>query len=383
MQLSDRDAERMLLEGVTALRSGDAATARARFAAVTDAGRADGQSLILLAMACRGQGDRAAEEATLDTLLRLEPRTVRGRIMKGDCRVEAGDEGSALGFYSSALQIADGQELPADLMAELRRVEAAVATLKSSRLAKREATLVAQGLPPEQRSDRFQASLDILSGAKQIFLQEPTGYYFPGLPQIQFFDLGDQPWVKEVEAATDAIRDELETLLTAGGDGFRPYLRSDANRPRLDDERLQDSMDWSALFLCENGETFDDAIARCPLTWDAVQAAPLPRMANSPTVMFSWLRPGARIAPHTGTHNTRLTCHLPLIVPPGCGFRVGNEVREWQVGKLMVFDDSIEHEAWNESGEDRLVLIFDIWRPELSEQERREVGALFYASSLE
>ncbi|WP_324806566.1 aspartyl/asparaginyl beta-hydroxylase domain-containing protein [Sphingomonas sp. LY29] len=383
MQLSDRDAERMLLEGVTALRSGDAATARARFAAVIDAGRADGQSLILLAMACRGQGDRAAEEATLDTLLRLEPRTVRGRIMKGDCRVEAGDEGSALGFYSSALQIADGQELPADLMAELRRVEAAVATLKSSRLAKREETLVAQGLPPEQRSDRFRASLDILSGAKQIFLQEPTGYYFPGLPQIQFFDLGDQPWVKEVEAATDAIRAELDALLTAGRDGFRPYLRSDANRPRLDDERLQDSMDWSALFLCENGETFDDAIAQCPHTWDTVQAAPLPRMTNSPTVMFSWLRPGAKIAPHTGTHNTRLTCHLPLIVPPGCGFRVGNEVREWQVGKLMVFDDSIEHEAWNESGKNRLVLIFDIWRPELSEQERREVGALFYASSLE
>ena len=89
------------------------------------------------------------------------------------------------------------------------------------------------------------------------------------------------------------------------------------------------------------------------------------------------LRAGARIQPHNGQFNTRLTCHLPLIVPSGCRFRVGNEVREWERGKLLIFDDSIEHEAWNQSSEDRFILIFDIWRPELSEQERREVTAYF------
>jgi aspartyl/asparaginyl beta-hydroxylase (cupin superfamily) len=98
--------------------------------------------------------------------------------------------------------------------------------------------------------------------------------------------------------------------------------------------------------------------------------------------MFSLLRPGARITPHTGTHNTRLTCHLPLIVPPDCGFRVGNETREWEEGKLLIFDDAIEHEAWNSSDRDRLILIFDIWRPELSEQEKREIGALFRGPAL-
>ena len=103
----------------------------------------------------------------------------------------------------------------------------------------------------------------------------------------------------------------------------------------------------------------------------------MPRVANQPTAMFSLLRAGARIAPHSGMFNTRLICHLPLIVPPRCGFRVGNEVREWEEGKLLIFDDTIEHEAWNESDQDRVVLIFDIWRPELSEQEQREVGALF------
>jgi aspartyl/asparaginyl beta-hydroxylase (cupin superfamily) len=77
--------------------------------------------------------------------------------------------------------------------------------------------------------------------------------------------------------------------------------------------------------------------------------------------------------------NARLICHLPLIVPPGCGFRVGNEVRQWEEGKLLIFDDTIEHEAWNDSNEDRVVLIFDIWRPELSEAERGAVAAMFEA----
>jgi aspartyl/asparaginyl beta-hydroxylase (cupin superfamily) len=94
-------------------------------------------------------------------------------------------------------------------------------------------------------------------------------------------------------------------------------------------------------------------------------------------VMFSLLAPGARIMPHTGMFNTRLVCHLPLIVPPDCGFRVGNAVREWEEGRLMVFDDSIEHEAWNDSDRDRVVLIFDIWRPDLTARERGELAALF------
>jgi aspartyl/asparaginyl beta-hydroxylase (cupin superfamily) len=77
--------------------------------------------------------------------------------------------------------------------------------------------------------------------------------------------------------------------------------------------------------------------------------------------------------------NSRLICHLPLIVPPGCWLRVGNETREWDDGKLLIFDDSIEHEARNPSGEMRIVLIFDIWRPELSAGEREGISAIFDA----
>jgi aspartyl/asparaginyl beta-hydroxylase (cupin superfamily) len=383
MQLSNQEAERLVREGVDALRQGRAGDARARLETVTQTGRANGQIWLLLAAACRAEEDPAAEEAALDKLLALEPRLVRGLVMKGDCRFKAGDERAALGFYKSALLVADGQQLPNDLLGELRRAEAAVQQMETRVSEQRESSLSARGLPPELRSPRFQQSLDILAGRKRIYAQEPTAYFFPGLPQIQFYDPGEFSWAEAVEAATPTIRQEIEALLAEGTRGFRPYIQSDTNRPRLDENRLLDSSDWSALFLCENGRMSEEVIARCPRTWEAVQAAPLPRINNSPTAMFSLLRAGARIAAHTGMLNTRLTCHLPLIVPEKCGFRVGNEVREWEEGKLLIFDDTIEHEAWNESDQDRVVLIFDIWRPELSEQEKREVGLLLAGSAIE
>jgi tetratricopeptide (TPR) repeat protein len=377
MQLTNQDAEKLIREGAEALRQGRAAEARERFERVTQTGRANAQIWLLLATACRMAGDNAGSEAAADQLLALEPRAVRGHIIKADCRAAAGDDLGALTFYTSALFAAKDERLPDDLLAEIRRAEAAVAELKARFEAQREELFAARGLPVATRSPRFQQSLDILSGRKRVFVQEPTGYYFPGLPQIQYFDPADFAWVPAVEAATDAIRAEIAPVLAEGAGGFRPYIQTDPNRPRLDDNRLADSKDWSALFLCENGRLSDEVIARCPATWAAVQAAPLPHIANSPTVMFSWLRAGARITPHTGTHNTRLVCHLPLIVPPNCRFRVGNEVREWAEGKLLIFDDTIEHEAWNDSAEDRMLLIFDIWRPELSDQEQREIDALF------
>jgi aspartyl/asparaginyl beta-hydroxylase (cupin superfamily) len=382
MQLSNQEAERLVRDGVAALQQGRAADARTHFESVTQTGRANGQIWMLLAMACRSAGDRAGEEAALDQMLALEPRAIRAHIMKGDCRLEAGDELAALSLYTGALMLAKGEHLSADLLSEVQRAENAAVELKRGFEGKRDAILANAGFPPDKRSARFQQSLDIMTGKKQLFLQEPTGYYFPGLPQIQYFDTSEFDWVPAVEAATDAIRAEIEPLLAAGAEGFRPYIQAEHNRPRLDENQLLDNADWSAFFLCENGREFEERIALCPETWKAVQQAPLPRIPHSPTVMFSLLRPGARITPHTGTHNTRLTCHLPLIVPEGCRFRVGNEVREWEVGKLLIFDDAIEHEAWNDSDRDRLVLIFDIWRPELSEQEKLEIGALFSGPAL-
>ena len=85
------------------------------------------------------------------------------------------------------------------------------------------------------------------------------------------------------------------------------------------------------------------------------------------------------IPPHVGVTNSRLVCHLPLIVPDGCWFRVGAETRHWHPGEAFVFDDTIEHEAMNPSNELRIVFIFDIWHPDLSTVEREAVTALIEA----
>jgi len=121
--------------------------------------------------------------------------------------------------------------------------------------------------------------------------------------------------------------------------------------------------------------------ALCPRTFAAISEIPLCRIdQRTPSVLFSLLRPGARIPPHHGFTNARLICHLPLIVPPQCALRVGNETRSWTEGEVVLFDDSIEHEAWNSSNEPRIVMIFDVWRPELSAEERDLVAAVLAAA---
>lgn len=92
------------------------------------------------------------------------------------------------------------------------------------------------------------------------------------------------------------------------------------------------------------------------------------------------LRPGQRIEPHTGFLNCRLIVHLSLLTPPGCSFRFGNETRYCQRGKAWVFNDTIEHEAFNPTGQTRVILLFEIWRPELSADEQRLISALLEAS---
>lgn len=377
MSISNDEAIELVRRGAELLQQGHAPEARACFERITQTGRANSQIWMLQATASRHMGDAEAEEAAIDQVLVMEPRLIRAHIMKADCRSKHGDSRGALEFYESALLHAGTQQIPDDLHTEMLRVEQVVEQWRSRADADREALLNTQGLVREARSARFQESIDILAGRKQIFFQQPTGYFFPRLAQIQFFEREAFDWVEAVESQTAVIREELYAMLAGHQDGFRPYLHGDPNRARLDDNRLLDSPDWSALFLCENGQENAAMIARCPRTWEAMRAAPMPAMANTPTVMFSLLRPGARIAPHTGMFNTRLICHLPLIVPPGCGFRVGNETREWEEGKLIIFDDTIEHEAWNGSDSDRVVLIFDVWRPELSAKERMEITALF------
>jgi aspartyl/asparaginyl beta-hydroxylase (cupin superfamily) len=158
-------------------------------------------------------------------------------------------------------------------------------------------------------------------------------------------------------------------------------VQADADRPFFDGHGMLGDPGWSAFYLWQAGAPVPENAARCPATMAALDDAPLCRIpARTPSVLFSLLRPGAHIPPHHGFTNARYICHLPLIVPEGCGMRVGGETRPWIEGQACVFDDSIEHEAWNRNADQlRVVLIFDIWRPELTEAERKMVGAVLEA----
>ncbi|MFN7400485.1 MAG: aspartyl/asparaginyl beta-hydroxylase domain-containing protein, partial [Sandaracinobacter sp.] len=139
--------------------------------------------------------------------------------------------------------------------------------------------------------------------------------------------------------------------------------------------------DWGACFLWEYGVPNAPVLARCPET--ARMLAQLPRNdipGRAPTAFFSLLRPRTRIPAHTGVTNTRAIVHLPLIVPDGCGFRVGGETRQWQEAVAFAFDDTIEHEAWNDSDDLRVVLIFDVWNPHLSAVEQQLLVRFFAAA---
>ena len=318
-----------------------------------------------------------SEEEALGRGLEERPRSVAAHLAMAGFQARSGKEQLAITYYRTALRLAGCQEIDGEGEQMLAAGRAALARLEAAADARREARLKERGVLKDQRSPRFQEALDIAAGRLKTYVQEPTAFSYPGLAAVQFFDPAEFSWSGSVEAATGAIREELGALLSGGADGFRPYVQHNSVAPEAN-KALLGKRDWSILGLCENGWVAPGIVERCPRTWDAILKAPLPRIAGwGPTIVFSMLKAGARIAPHTGMFNTRLVCHLPLVVPPGCGFRVGNQVRQWEVGKLLIFDDTIEHEAWNDSEEDRIVLIFDIWRPELSEEERYQLTALF------
>ena len=128
----------------------------------------------------------------------------------------------------------------------------------------------------------------------------------------------------------------------------------------------------------KDGLAIESNIKRCPNTYGALSDLPIAKInGRSPNILFSLLKPGAHIPPHHGQTNARLLVHLPLIVPNGCELRVGNQIRSVVENKLMIFDDSIEHEARNTSDSTRIVLIFDIWRPELSNEETNVISGIF------
>jgi len=318
------------------------------------------------------------EMEAIERALALEPRHIGAILQKGALLEERGDVRSAARIYRNALAIVPPDVTPPEMVrpalerarAAVRRDDAALAAAIEERLA----AIAPQGGRGAYR--RIDKCIDLLTGKRRRYTPQPTFLYFPDLPAPEFFEAVEFPWLGAIEAAANEIRTELTAVLSGDQDGLQPYVDYPAGVPLDQWRELNKSRRWSAYFLWNEGVAQPEHLARCPRTTELLRSAPQCDVAeHGPNAFFSILEARTRIPPHTGVTNARLTVHLPLIVPADCGFRVGSETREWIPGKAWVFDDTIEHEAWNGSDAPRAVLIFDIWNPYLTEDERNRVRA--------
>ncbi|MFC0252075.1 aspartyl/asparaginyl beta-hydroxylase domain-containing protein [Massilia consociata] len=361
-----------------AFQAGNLAHARALLDRLVAADGKEVQQWLNLAVVCLAMQDEAGEEAAIRGALVVDPYDLVALVLRSRLYIRQGRRHAAAGACAAVAAVAPPlHTLAPDLQPAVREA-----------LAWHEAynrefggfldDFLAPHLRDQQGENlrRFRDSLDVMLGRKRRYDPQPQLFHYQGLAAASFFERADFPWLDAFEAATSEIREEFLAVL-AQEEGFTPYVNYGDDQPLAQWAGLNRSLDWSAFRLIDNGEAVAGNAARCPRTMALLESAPQPvQPGRTPSAMFSVLKPNTRIPPHTGVSNVRLVAHLPLIVPPGCGLRVGNDRVAWEEGKALVFDDTIEHEAWNDSDKLRVVLIFDIWHPQLSEAERALITAM-------
>jgi aspartyl/asparaginyl beta-hydroxylase (cupin superfamily) len=365
-----------------ALAAGDAAGARAILEAAVARHPGHAPAWLNLAAATRAQGDLDAAMAALEAALRLEPRNFYALLGKAAVLERQGHARPAAVAYGVALSQAPPDErLDPGTGAALQHGRELngrhVAELEAFLRAALRGALDDAPDPAARRADTF---IDLALRKQPNYRQEPVEFFWPGLPAIPFYERELFPWLADFEAATADMRDELIALIQADAGELVPYVAYPDGIPLDQWKELNHSLRWGAYHLMAYGERVEANCERVPKTMRAIGLLPQPQVPRrSPAAMFSVLQPRTRIPPHTGVANTRLVVHLPLIVPGDCGFRVGPETRAWREGEAWVFDDTIEHEAWNGSDERRVILICDVWSPFLSELDREVVTRVMTA----
>jgi aspartate beta-hydroxylase len=337
---------------------------------------------LTVARALQQIGDADGMMLALDATLATDPYHLPAILAKAKALAKQGRSAGAAEQFNNALKIVGPQfnwpeALRGDLL-EASHYCAAEAIKKEAWL--NAAVQDVRQRHPAQNWTLFDESVSIMAGRTKPYQQEPVMLNVPRLPAQTFYEREQFPFLKDLEAQTDLIRDEMINARASAPHLFAPYVQYRPGEPVNQWAELNHKDAWSRMFIWKDGILHKEAADLCPVTTAAIGAIPLAKIDGfCPTVMFSALAPGARIPPHTGETNARVIVHLPLIVPDRCKYRVGYDWREWEVGKCLIFDDSIEHEAINESDELRVVLIFDLWNPYLSHSEREMVKALLDA----
>jgi aspartate beta-hydroxylase len=335
---------------------------------------------LAVALVQLGRREQACRE--LEVALALEPDDLSAPLHLGLYLSELGETLRACRHYAHALRLAEKNR--SALTPQLQYLLSGANRTLSDMREKAYRDEVA-GL----RAEHGDAALRRIDHAIEIYTrkrkaeyshpkQRPAAIYIPDMIPRPFFEREDFPWIGELEAATDTIREELLALVREDFPGFEPYIQIPAGDPSAKAwGQLNNSADWSVLHLYRHGQIIEKNASRCPRTMAILSRLPLMCVPNhAPEVVFSVLKPGAHIPLHYGSVNGRLIVHLPLIVPENCGaLCAAGEARVWQEGRCLIFDDSIEHEAWNKSEQIRIVMLIDIWNPQLTPVEQAAFSA--------
>ena len=294
--------------GIAALQASRADEAQAYFQAAIDAGLATTKSWLGLALASLVLGDNRAAEASVDEVLVREPHSLRGLIIKGDLLLGRDEQREAVSYYNLVMRLAATlADIPQQLQQDLVRIQGRLEQISEAFQAQLLDRLHAGGYRRDAASARFNRGLDMLMGKAEReddtspFPQKPHAFYLPDMPYQPFYPNEELPWVKEVEAATGAIEAELTALLASRAQAFAPYIHGGLELPGQTPDTLKDHDNWTAAFLIRDGAEDSEWSAGCPTVSTLMDTLPLTAIKGfSPSVLFSKLKPGARIDPHTG-----------------------------------------------------------------------------------
>jgi aspartyl/asparaginyl beta-hydroxylase (cupin superfamily) len=359
--------------------SGNFAAARAMLEQVASGGGGSLDLWVKLSAMRKASDDLNGALAAIDQALEISPLDFQALLARAVILDNLGDPNAGEQYGNALAQIHPDEEVPGPW-------QAAVAHARKRRdewrlqVQRELSSKLPTELAPAQR-ERAERFISNRARITRHYHQEPSDFHFPGLPELEFHEASQFRGLRSLEEAVDVIRGEFEALIAAEAAEMVPYIQYPERVPLRQWKELNFSRNWTAIHLLQNGHRIQANARHCPQTMEAIAQLDQPQVPGaSPNAMFSLLAPHTRIPPHTGVANTRLVCHLPLIVPPGCGFRCGATTVDWHVGRAFVFDDTIEHEAWNDSDQLRVVLIVDLWAPALDVGERCAVAAVIGAS---
>lgn len=379
LELDPDNVQALFCLGVHAYQHRDPAGALERLHAARARAPRDPMIALTIARVHRDANDPDQEWKAIIDALAIDPYFLPGLLGKAEFYERQRKSKAAAGVFRDALKVAPPeQHWPQALRRRLehardvvRRDTEELVEFLNHRVAAERATVDAA------LYGRWDEAVSIMAGKTRPYRSECNQLYVPRLPAVTFYDDALFPWMREVESRTGAIKAELQEMVASHGGEFVPYIQYKPGDPVNQWDKLNHSRNWSGFHLHQHGEPVPEHLAQCPRTAEALALVDAVGIAGlCPNAMFSALAPHTHIPPHTGETNARLVAHLPLVVPDNCSFRVGYDWRKWQEGKCWVFDDTIEHEARNDSDRLRVILMFDVWNPLLSLAERDMVGAL-------